>query len=96
MWITGISIVVRPGRRSRWGLTYPLLAGLLLAGPAFAQATIPQALPPRPRLGSVVKPPAQVDPGMVRPTPNLPAQSTPVIQPRRLHRNRRGVEVVPK
>ena len=78
----------------------PLLA-LLSAAPALAQPTAPgsgvaQGATQGSGTGGVVRPPAQVDPGMVRPTPDLPAQSTPVIHPRRLHKSRHGVQVVPK
>ncbi len=95
----------RPGTRlcRLIGVT-PLLA-LLSAAPAFAQPTAPgpaaaqgdaQGDAQGGGTGGVVRPPAQVDPGMVRPTPSLPAQSTPVIHPRRLHKSRHGVQVVPK
>ena len=83
-------------RRRLLGLA-ALLASLS-AGPASAQAVAPGAgAEPQARASGVVRPPAQVDQGMIRPAPNLPAQSTPVIHPRRLRRNGPGtVQVVPK
>ena len=86
----------RPVRRRPVGLA--LLLAALSAGPASAQAVAPGAgAEPPARASGVVRPPAQVDQGMVRPTPNLPAQSTPVIHPRRLRRKGHGtVQVVPK
>lgn len=69
------------------------LLGFLLAGSASAQTTPPG----QPHADGVVRPPAYVDKGMIRPTPNLPVQSTPVIHPRRLQKGRHGtVQVVPK
>ena len=84
--------------RSRRMLGLAALLASLSAGPASAQVVAPGAgAEPQARASGVVRPPAQVDQGMIRPTPNLPAQSTPVIHPRRLRRNGRGtVQVVPK
>ena len=96
-------------RRRRPLTAIPLLA-LLMAAPSVAQMTpapgpqdAPQSAPqnaPQNALqtpgGGVVTPPPQVDRGMIRPTPDLPRQSTPVIHPRRLRKGRTGVQVVPK
>ena len=70
----------------------------LPVGAAWAQVIAPGAgAEPQSRASGVVRPPAQLDRGMIRPVPNLPAQSTPVIHPSRLRRNGHGtVQVVPK
>ena len=78
--------------------------------PGLAQTRVPgRALPPgraapkdvppgdvSPRDLGVVHPPEHIDPGINRTPPSLPPQSTPVIHPRRLPKNRGGVHVVPK
>lgn len=71
----------------------PALAQTAQSGPAI------QAQSPGLQSGSggVLTPPEHVDPGMTRAAPPMPAQSTPVIHPRRLHKTRHGtVQVVPK
>ena len=91
----------RPERLRRLIGVAPLLA-LLSTAPVLAQPAAPgvaatQGNAQGSGTAGVVRPPAQVDPGMVRPTPGLPAQSTPVIHPRRLRPGRHGnVQVVPK
>ncbi len=73
-----------------------LLAGpILLAAPALAQdnGAVPRP-PAAARTDGVVTPPAQIDPGMARAAPHLPARSTPVLHPRT--RNSRGMRIVPK
>ena len=87
-----------PPLRSRRLLAVVALLASLSAGPASAQVVAPGAgAGPPARASGVLRPPAQVDQGMIRPAPNLPAQSTPVIHPRRLRRNGHGaVRVVPK
>lgn len=88
------------------------LMALLAAQPALAQPALAPAKPvpaapapvtaapafqPASRSDGLLTPPAEVDPGMSRPAPEMPARSTPVIHPRELHKGRRGnVEVVPK
>lgn len=67
------------------------------AKPAPALAAPTQGFQPQSRSGGVLTPPSQIDPGMNRPVPDMPAGSTPVIHPRELHKDGRGdVEVVPK
>ena len=65
------------------------------AVPAFCQTQGAPAPDPHDRF--VLHPPAQVDPGINRPAPVLPPQSTPVIHPKRLRPTGHGsVRVVPK
>jgi hypothetical protein len=75
-------------------------AGVVLILAAIGSGAVraaPDPPPQRPAQGGVVTPPAQVDPGMTKPTPRMPPRSTPVIHPHQLGKSRHGnVEVVPK
>ena len=70
----------------------------LLAGPAVAQPTAGPTQNAAPSAGTgVLHPPGRIDPGMSRPAPPIPKQSTPVIHPRSLRHSGQGtVKVVPK
>ncbi len=85
-------------RAAPWRPGAALLLVPWLTHTAVAQ-TAPQdpGVRPSSRSSGVLTPPAQVDPGMTRPVPDMPAQSTPVIHPRQLHGTRHGtVRIVPK